>query len=89
LGIPIGVTLEMIVGLWAGKETMKRPMTPEDLRDKGLPFACNNCGAKPTAEDVVRLNGNCDVCGDDIITYTIDTAYLLIRLQANMAISLK
>jgi len=62
---------------------MKRPMTQEDLRDKGLPFACNNCGAKPTAEDVVRLNGDCDVCGDKIITYTIDTACLLIRLQAN------
>lgn len=62
---------------------MKRPMTPEDLRDKGLPFECNNCGAKPTADDVVRLNGNCDVCGDDIITYTIDAAELLIRIQAN------
>ena len=80
----------MLVGLSVsrcGKETMKRPMTQEDLRDKGLPFACNNCGAKPTAEDVVRLNGDCDVCGDKIITYTIDTACLLIRLQANNNLS--
>lgn len=25
-----------------------RKMTEEDLRHKGLPFVCNNCGAKPT-----------------------------------------
>jgi transcription initiation factor IIE alpha subunit len=56
-------------------------MTQEDLRDKGDPFACNNCGAKPTAEDVVRLNGNCDVCGDEIIACTIDTAKLILNLR--------
>ena len=66
---------------------MKRPMTPEDLRDKGVPFACDNCGAKPTAEDVIRLNGNCDVCGDEIIAYTIDTAELILKLKANTALT--
>ena len=60
---------------------MRRPMTPEDLRDKGLPFACDNCGAKPTAEEVVRLGATCDVCGDEIHAYAIDTAELIIKLK--------
>lgn len=63
---------------------MKRPITMEDLRDKGLPFECTNCGTKPTSEDVVRLGGICEVCNDTIIAYTIDTAELLIKLKAEI-----
>ena len=60
--------------------SMKRSMTEEDLRDKGLPFACNNCGQKPTLEDVLKHGAECQVCGDDVITYTLDAAKLISRL---------
>ena len=63
---------------------MKRKMTQEDLRDKGVPFVCNNCGARPTADDVVRLDGNCDVCGDEILAYTIEAAQMIIKLKAEV-----
>ena len=59
-----------------------RPMTHRDLEYKGFPGACNNCGNKPTPEDVVKHNGSCTVCGDEIITYSIDTAQLILKLTA-------
>jgi hypothetical protein len=59
---------------------MKRSMTEEDLRDKGLPFACNNCGRKPTLEDVLAHGMNCQLCGDEVFAYTEDTAKLISEL---------
>ena len=62
--------------------SMKRSMTEEDLRDKGLPFACNNCGRKPTLEDVLAHGMNCQLCGDEVFAYTEDTARLIAQLTA-------
>lgn len=59
---------------------LRRKITEEDLRDKGYPFECENCGNKPTPEDVVKYNGQCAICDDTIIAYTIDTAECLIFL---------
>lgn len=61
---------------------LKRQITNEDLKDKGFPFECENCGNKPTPADVVRLSAVCDICGDSIIAYTLDTAELLVKLSA-------
>ena len=60
---------------------MLRPLTENDLKDKGLPFACDNCGNKPTADDVLKHEGSCAACGDTIITYTVDAARLIIKMQ--------
>lgn len=48
---------------------MKREINQEDLRYKGLPFECCNCGNKPLVDDVIEHNGACGICGDSIITY--------------------
>lgn len=60
---------------------MNQKITEEDLRHKGFPFECENCGNKPTPEEVVRLLAMCAVCGENVIAYTIDTAELLLKLQ--------
>lgn len=62
---------------------LNRPMRPEDLKDKGFPFGCRNCGNKPTPQQVVDYNGDCEVCGDTITTYSIDAAELIIALSKN------
>jgi hypothetical protein len=59
---------------------LQRKITEEDLRDKGYPFECDNCGNKPTPEDVVKYNGQCNICGYSIITYTVDTAEYIIKM---------
>jgi len=60
---------------------MKRPITTEDLQHKGLPFECNNCGQKPSLADVLENSGQCHICGDEVIAYTVDTAELIRELQ--------
>ena len=62
---------------------MQRKMTEEDLRDKGLPFECNNCGRKPTLAEVLEYGGECQLCGDEVCAYTVDTALLLATLMPN------
>ena len=62
---------------------MKQKMTEEDLRDKGLPFECNNCGRKPTLAEVLEHGGTCQLCGDEVFAYTVDTARLLATLMPN------
>jgi hypothetical protein len=59
-------------------KTLNRPIRQEDLQPKGFPFACDNCGNKPTPQQVVDHHGDCEICGDTIITYTVDAAELLI-----------
>jgi ribosomal protein S27E len=61
---------------------MKRQMTEEDLRDKGMPFKCNNCGQKPMLDDVIKHGAECQVCGDEVITYTLEAAKLIRQLLA-------
>ena len=62
---------------------MKRKITGEDLRDKGLPFECSNCGRKPALAEVLEHGGECQLCGDDVFAYTVDTAKLLATLMSN------
>lgn len=62
---------------------MKRPMTPTDLEDKGVPFACVNCGNRPTLDEVISGDCVCQLCGDAVIAYTLDTALMLKRLIAS------
>jgi len=59
---------------------MKRPMTVYDLKDKGVPFVCVNCGNRPTLDEVISGDGVCLLCQDEIIAYTVDTAILLKKL---------
>jgi len=61
---------------------LKRKITREDLSDKGFPFECENCGNKPTASEVIKHNGSCSICGDNVIAYTVDTAEYIIKLEA-------
>ena len=60
---------------------LKRCITEEDLRHKGFPFECENCGNKPTPEDVVKYRGACGICNDHIVAYTVDTAEYIIRMK--------
>ena len=61
---------------------MKMPLNEEDLRDKGLPFSCNNCGRKPPLAEVLEHGAECQVCGDEVFAYTLDTAKVIASLMA-------
>ncbi|MDA3808348.1 MAG: hypothetical protein PF440_10625 [Thiomicrorhabdus sp.] len=58
---------------------LARAVTEEDLKRKGYPFECENCGNNPTPENVVKYGGSCEICGDSIIAYTVDTAEYIIK----------
>lgn len=60
------------------KSTLSRPLTEEDLKYKGFPFECVNCGNKPLPQQVLDFNGVCEICGDDIIAYVVDTAEFIL-----------
>lgn len=59
---------------------LNRAITEEDLRPKGFPFSCSNCGNKPTPKQIIERHGDCEICGDTIMVYTIDTAVLITQL---------
>jgi len=61
---------------------LKKQVTNKDLQYKGFPFECDNCGNKPTPQEVIAHNGECAICGDSIIAYTMDTAECIIKLIA-------
>ena len=61
---------------------LNRPITVDDITVKGFPFSCENCGNKPTPEKVLEHSGACEVCGDSIIAYTVDTAEYIIRMKS-------
>ena len=64
-------------------DKLKRKLFFTDLEDKGYPFECVNCGQKPIPEDVIQFGGSCEICGDEIIAYTIDTAEFIIKNLSN------
>jgi len=64
---------------------LRRPITTEDLKDKGVPFACTNCGSKPTLYEVILGDGFCQICGDEVIAYTVDTARMIKDLEAKVS----
>lgn len=63
---------------------LRRQITEEDLRYKGYPFECENCGNKPTPEDVIKHQGTCAICNDHIVAYTVDTAMFIIEKTNNI-----
>jgi hypothetical protein len=43
-----------------------------------FPFECENCGHKPTPQEVIDHHGDCSKCRDTVSTYTVDAAeYIL------------
>ena len=52
--------------------------------DSGMqwPFQCENCGHKPTPQDVVKHGGECEKCKDVVVAYTVDTAEVLLAMMA-------
>jgi len=62
---------------------LNRPLTMDDIISKEFPFACENCGNKPTPEKVITFDGACEICGASVIAYTIDTAECIINLRGN------
>ncbi len=44
-----------------------------------FPFACSNCGHKPTPQEVLEHHGDCAKCGDTVIAYTVDSAECIIK----------
>lgn len=65
---------------------LNRKVTEDDLRDKGFPFECDNCGNKPTPQDVIACEGLCNLCGDSIIAFTVDTAAFIQDLQTKLTL---
>lgn len=59
---------------------LNRQVRPEDLRNKGFPFECQNCGNKPLPQQVIDFHGDCEICGDTIVAYTIDVAEMIVKL---------
>lgn len=49
-----------------------------------FPFECENCGHKPTPQEVLDHHGDCAKCRDTVITYTVDAAECIVRLMANL-----
>lgn len=66
---------------------LKRPMCPYDLRDKGYPFECSNCGNKPTPRQVVDHDGDCEICGYSVVSYTVDVAKMILRNEKPCVVS--
>jgi len=62
---------------------LKKQVTNKDLQYKGFPFECDNCGNKPTPQEVIKHNGECAICGDSIIAYTVDTAEYIVAISSN------
>jgi len=46
------------------------------------PFACDNCGHKPDAQEVIDHYGDCSKCGDTVKAFTVDAAEYILRSQA-------
>jgi len=68
-------------------EKLNRPIQTTDLQEKGYPFACGNCGNRPTPEQVLEHRGDCEICGDTIITYTVDAAeYILPNAEVSQSL---
>lgn len=47
-----------------------------------FPFECENCGHKPTAQEVLDHHGDCSKCRDTVITHAVDAAECIVRLMA-------
>jgi hypothetical protein len=47
---------------------------------RSWPFECDNCGHRPTPQEVVDLRASCKKCDDIIRAYTIDTAEVILDL---------
>ena len=60
---------------------LKRKLTEEDIKYKGFPFECSNCGNKPLPKEVISNAGNCAICEESIVAYSVDTAELILKLQ--------
>ena len=60
---------------------LNRPTRQEDINPKGYPFECTNCGNKPTPRQVIQYDGDCEICGDTIVAYVIDTAEMIINME--------
>jgi len=57
--------------------------TPDSLgaaTGSPFPFECENCGHKPTPQEVLDHHGDCAKCRDTVITYTVDAAECIVRL---------
>jgi len=52
-----------------------------------FPFECENCGHKPTPQEVLDHHGDCAKCRDTVIAYTVDAAECILRLMANPKLS--
>lgn len=58
---------------------MNNPTTP------ATPFACDNCGHKPNAQEVLDHHGDCAKCGDTLRAFTVDAAESIADLTARLA----
>ena len=56
--------------------------TGPEAEEFPLPFECENCGFKPTAQEVLDHNAACPRCRDSVIAYTIDTAEYILKQRA-------
>ena len=65
--------------------TLTRKITESDIKDKGFPFECENCGSKPIPQDMIDHQGSCSICGDSVIAYTIDTADFILKQETREA----
>jgi ribosomal protein S27E len=61
---------------------LNRQIQSKDVQGKGYPFACNNCGNRPTPLQVIEHQGNCEICGDAIVAYAVDTAKYILSNEA-------
>jgi len=50
------------------------------------PFECRHCDNKPTPEDVLKYDGGCKKCRDEIVTNTLDAAALFLKLRNRLDI---
>ena len=57
----------------------------DKINDGGpvFPFECDNCGHKPTPQEVIDHHGACAKCGDSIVTFTVDAAEYIMAMNPN------
>lgn len=58
---------------------LNRLISENDLQHKGFPFECLNCGNKPIPQKALDNHGDCEICGDTITAYTVDTAEIILK----------
>ena len=59
-------------------------MTPTPSQTPTGLFECDNCGYKPSMDEVLLHKGDCPKCKDTVIAFTVDAAERITQLEREL-----